>query len=313
MTFFKDNPVCNLFKIDFPVISGGMVWASGARLAAAVSNAGGLGLIGAGSMKPELLEEHIDKAFKATKHPFGVNIPLMIGHSKDHIDICIEKKVQVVFTAAGNPALYTQKLKDAGITVAHVVPNAKLALKAQNSGCDAVVAEGTEAGGHNGKDGLTSLVLWPSVADKVKIPLIAAGGIGTGRAMAAAFALGASGVQIGTRFAVSTESTAHQNYKDACVKADGGSVRIFNTAHMPIRALLNPYVNEYIKKECAGESIESLLSFRGKGRTKTGIFEGDIEDGEMDAGQVCELINEVLPVKEIMNRLIEQFFVAKNL
>lgn len=304
---FSKNPICKLFQIQYPVVQGGMVWASGWKLASAVSNAGGLGLVGAGSMPSEVLRHHIRKMKQATDKPFGVNIPLAVGHSAGHVEVCLEEQVKIVFTAAGSPKLYTARFKDAGVKVVHVVPNAPLAVKVEAAGCDAVVAEGTEAGGHNGRDGLTSLVMWPSVADAVTIPLIAAGGIGNGRAMRAAFVLGAHGVQLGTRFAVTKESTAHQNYKEACVRATGGAARIYNLQHMPIRSLLNDYVTEFCQKETSGESVESLLQFRGKGRSQKGVFEGDVQNGELVAGQTCEAIKDIPTVPELMNRFILEF------
>ena len=307
MSQFADNSVCTLFGIEYPVISGGMVWASGAKLAAAVSNAGGLGLIGAGSMKPDLLDAQIKKCTVLTDKPFGVNIPLAGKYSESHIEICIKNGVKIVFTAAGSPKKYTAKLKEHGIIVAHVVPSAMLARKVEDAGCDAVVAEGTEAGGHNGREGLTSFVLWPSVADTVNIPFIAAGGVCDGRSMAAAFVLGAKGVQIGTRFAATRESTAHQNYKDAVVAADTGSARIYNIAHMPIRSLSNEYVEEFIKMERSGASIEKLMEFRGKMRTKTGVFEGDNKEGELVAGQVSGLIKDIPSVDDFISLLIADF------
>ena len=307
---FSQNRVCQLFGIQYPIVQGGMVWAAGWKLASAVSNAGGLGLVGAGSMKPELLREHIRQAASATSNPFGVNIPLASKYSADQVAVCLEENVKIVFTAAGSPRLHTPRLKDAGITVVHVVPNALLAKKVADAGCDAVVAEGTEAGGHNGRELLTSLVLWPSVADAVNIPFIAAGGIGDGRAMAAAFALGAEGVQLGTRFAVTKESTAHEAYKQACVQASGGMARIYNFGHMPIRSLLNEYVQKFCEMEAAGESVESLQTFRGKGRSQRGVFEGDVDGGELVAGQTCEAISDIPTVQELMTRLLTEFEAA---
>ncbi|MBN2340420.1 MAG: nitronate monooxygenase [Deltaproteobacteria bacterium] len=304
---FSQNEICRLFGIQFPVVQGGMVWASGWRLASAVSNAGGLGLLGSGSMKPELLEEHIDKTVVATSRPFGVNIPLAGTYGAAHVDVCLQKKVKIVFTAAGSPKIHTPRLKEAGVTVVHVVPNALLAKKAEACGCDAVVAEGTEAGGHNGREGLTSLVMWPSVADAVSIPMIAAGGIGDGRAMRAAFILGAKGVQLGTRFAATVESTAHLKYKEACVQADGGQARIYNLQHMPIRSLMNDYVKEFCSLEAAGTPVEELQRLRGKGRSQKGVFEGDVNQGELVAGQICERIKDIPTVQELMTRLLDGF------
>lgn len=286
------------------------MWASGWKLASAVSNAGGLGLVGAGSMKPDVLREHIQKMKTAAEKPFGVNIPLAGKYSPAQVDVCLEEGVKIVFTAAGSAKLHTPRLKDAGVTVVHVVPSAALAKKVEAAGCDAVVAEGTEAGGHNGREGLTSLILWPSVADAVKIPFIAAGGIGDGRAMRAAFVLGAQGVQLGTRFAVTQESGAHPNYKSACVAATGGAARIYNLTHMPIRSLMNDYVKEFCQKEAAGLPTEELQAFRGKGRSQKGVFEGDVRQGELVAGQTCEAIKDIPTVQELMDRLLKEFDAA---
>lgn len=304
---FATNEICKLFGIQYPVVQGGMVWASGWKLAVAVSNAGGLGLIGAGSMQPEVLASHIDSAKAATHMPVGVNIPLAGNYAADHVDVCLQKQIRIVFTAAGSPKLYTSKLKEAGITVAHVVPNALLATKVEAAGCDAVVAEGTEAGGHNGREGMTSMVMWPSVKDAVHIPMIAAGGIGDGRSMRAAFVLGAKGVQLGTRFAVTKESTAHDNYKQACLGAKGGDARIYNWRHMPIRSLNNSYVTQFCQMEAQGASVEELAEFRSKGRSRHGVFDGDIHNGELVAGQICESIHDIPHVQEFMIRLITEF------
>jgi enoyl-[acyl-carrier protein] reductase II len=309
MTAFiaSDNRICALFGIRFPVISGGMVWVSGWRLAAAVSNTGGLGLIGSGSMTPDMLARHIEKTRQSTVHPFGVNVPLALGHAEANLQVCLEQKVPVVFTAAGNPEIWTTRLRDAGILVAHVVPSVRLARKAADAGCHAVVAEGIEAGGHNGRDGITSLILWPAVAEAVSIPVIAAGGIGTGVTLAAALTLGADGVQMGTRFAVTTESSAHIRYKQACVEAAAEDARLYNLQQMPIRALRNRYVRDFVERELQGCAPHTLREFRGTGRSRKGIFEGDIDDGELVAGQVCGLIHDIPDVSDAMARILEEY------
>lgn len=313
-TAFKTNPVCALLGIDFPVIQAGMVWCSGWRLASAVSRAGGLGLIGSGSMDPETLQEHIQKARAATPRTFGVNIPLLYPHALSHLDTCIKEGVPVVFTSAGNPYAVAEKIKGAGLRWVHVVSSVKFARKAVEAGCDAVVAEGFEAGGHNGREETTTLCLVPMVADAVSVPVIAAGGIADGRSMAAAFALGAQGVQVGTRFAASIESSAHPAYKEALLRAGEGDTDLTLKALTPVRMIRNAFYEKVreAQSRCAG--IEELRALLGRGRSRSGIFEGDLEEGELEAGQVCARIQAVLPAAEILKHILEEFFaVCRNL
>jgi enoyl-[acyl-carrier protein] reductase II len=301
------NSLTNLFGIRYPIIQAGMVWNSGWRLAAAVSNAGGLGLIGSGSMYPDVLREHIGKCRAATSHPFGVNIPLMCPDVQKHIEIVIEEKIPFVFTSAGNPQTWTGVLKERGIKVVHVVSSSRFARKAANAGCDAVVAEGFEAGGHNGREETTSMVLIPAVADAVKIPVIAAGGIGTGRQMFAAMSLGAAGVQIGTRFVLSKEASSHPDFKDYVSKAGEGDTMLAMKSLMPVRMLKNHFYKEVAAAEQAGASAENLKKLLGKGRAKKGMFEGDLQEGELEAGQVSALIGDILPAAEIIENLWLEF------
>lgn len=301
------NRVTQLFGIEYPIIQGGMVWVSGYKLAAAVSNCGGLGLIGSGSMKPELLREHIQKAKNSTSKPFGVNIPLLRKDAKDLIDVCIEENVKIIFTSAGHPGLFIDILKKNEIKVVHVVPSVKYALKAEEVGCDAIVGEGYEAGGHNGFDEITTFCLIPQLVNSVKIPVIAAGGIATGSQIAAAFALGAEGVQIGTRFAASVESSAHENYKRKIIEAqDNGTVIGFRKIGL-VRMLKNEFALKAIEaeKNCADE--QKLKEIWGEKREKLGIFEGNLEEGALEAGQSAGLVKEILTVREIFEKLIEDF------
>ena len=301
------NRVTQLFGIEYPIIQGGMVWVSGYKLAAAVSNCGGLGLIGSGSMKPELLREHIQKAKNSTSKPFGVNIPLLRKDAKDLIDVCIEENVKIIFTSAGHPGLFIDILKKNEIKVVHVVPSVKYALKAEEVGCDAIVGEGYEAGGHNGFDEITTFCLIPQLVNSVKIPVIAAGVIATGSQIAAAFALGAEGVQIGTRFAASVESSAHENYKRKIIEAqDNGTVIGFRKIGL-LRMLKNEFALKAIEaeKNCADE--QKLKEIWGEKREKLGIFEGNLEEGALEAGQSAGLVKEILTVREIFEKLIEDF------
>jgi enoyl-[acyl-carrier protein] reductase II len=301
------NAITSLFGIHYPIIQAGMVWTSGWRLASAVSNAGGLGLIGSGSMSPDLLREQIRKCRKATTHPLGVNIPLMYPDIQKHIDIVIEEKIPIVFTSAGNPDTWTGVLKEKGIKVVHVVSSSRFARKAAIAGCDAVVAEGFEAGGHNGREETTSMVLIPSVVDAVQIPVIAAGGIATGRQMFAAMALGASAVQIGTRFVMSQEASSHPDFKNYILKAGEGDTKLTLKSLMPVRLLKNPFFDEVEAAEQAGASKESLQRLLGKGRAKKGMLEGDLKDGELEIGQVSALIRDVLPAADIIENLWFEF------
>lgn len=301
------NRICELFGIRYPIISGGMVWCSGHELAAAVSNSGGLGLIGSGSMQPDVLREHIRKTKAATDKPFGVNVPLMHYKADENMKVILEEKVPIVFTSAGSPKKWTQTLHDAGIKVVHVVSSSKFALKSQEAGVDAIVAEGFEAGGHNGMEETTTLCLIPPVVEAVDIPVIAAGGIGSGRAIAAVMALGAEGVQIGTLFALSEESSAHEDFKKLCISLDEGETKLLFKKVSPTRLVKGDYMNLIKEAEDRGASAEELKEIRGMGRSKLGMFEGNLSDGELEIGQVSSSIREIRPVKEIMQCLISEF------
>jgi enoyl-[acyl-carrier protein] reductase II len=303
----ESNPICNLFQIELPIIQAGMVWCSGWKLASAVSNAGGLGLIGAGSMHPEVFIEHIQKCKKATNKPFGVNIPLLYPEIDKLIRIVIEEDVKIVFTSAGNPKTWTSLLKSKGIKVVHVVSSSKFALKAQEAGVDAIVAEGFEAGGHNGREETTTLCLLPEVVEKVSIPVIAAGGIGSGGSIMACFALGASAVQVGTLFAVSKESSAHEQFKQHIVNSTEGSTMLVLKKLAPVRMLKNEFYELISKAETEGANAEDLKSLLGKGRSKKGIFEGDLINGELEIGQIASLVNEIKPAAETLRDLWNQF------
>ncbi len=299
--------IAELLKIKYPIVQAGMVWVSGYKLAAAVSEAGALGLIGAGSMKPDLLSEHIRKAKNNTDKPFGVNIPLLRGDAQDLINITIDEGVKIVFTSAGHPGKFIDKLKKAGCVVVHVVPSVKYALKAESVGCDAVVAEGFEAGGHNGLDEITTFVLIPQVVDAVKIPVIAAGGIADGRGMAAAFALGAEGIQIGTRFAASVESSAHQNYKQAIVEATDNSTVLILKKVTPVRLIKNKFSERISEAENRGASQDELASILGKSRERMAILDGNLDEGEIEAGQCAGMIKDILPAGEIVRKIMDEY------
>jgi enoyl-[acyl-carrier protein] reductase II len=307
----KDS-VTRLFGIKFPVVQAGMVWCSGWKLASAVSNAGGLGLIGSGSMRPELLEEHILKCREATDYPFGVNVPLLYPEVEKTIEKIIQHRVPVVFTSAGSPAKWTSYLKQHGITVVHVVASVKNALKCVEAGVDAIVAEGFEAGGHDGKDETTSMTLIPLVRREVSLPLIAAGGIATGRAMAAAFVLGADGVQIGSRFAASEESSAHPSFKQKIIDAKEGETMLTMKSVIPVRILKNSFFGKIQEMEASGASPESIREFLGKGRSRKGMFEGDLEHGELEIGQVSALIDKIRPAAEIIGEIMKEFEEARK-
>lgn len=296
-----------LFKINMPIIQAGMVWCSGWRLAAAVSNAGGLGLLGAGSMHPETLREHIRKCKLATSKPFGVNIPLLYPEMNEIIKLIIEEEVKIVFTSAGNPSLWTGFLKDKGITVVHVISSTKFARKCQQAGVDAVVAEGFEAGGHNGREETTTLCLVPMVCDAVSIPVIAAGGIASGKAMLAMEALGAEGVQIGTRFAASVESSAHENFKRKITSLTEGDTVLTMKQLTPVRLIKNEFYQKVEKAEQSGATAEKLNELLGKGRAKKGIFEGDLVDGELEIGQIAATIKEIKPAGEILLEIWKEY------
>jgi enoyl-[acyl-carrier protein] reductase II len=303
----KDNRICALFQIQYPIIQAGMVWCSGWRLASAVSNAGGLGLLGAGSMHPEVLREHIQKCKRATSKPFGVNVPLIYPEVDQLIQIILEEKVPIVFTSAGNPNTWTPTLKQAGIMVVHVVSSSAFALKAMNAGVDAIVAEGFEAGGHNGREETTTFCLIPAVRDVVSLPLIAAGGIGDGRSMLAAFALGAEGVQMGSRFAVTEESSAHENYKRAVMEAKEGDTVLTLKQLTPVRLIKNDFYTQVKKAEEQGASKEQLAQLLGRGRAKKGIFEGDLHEGEIEVGQIASRIKNIEPASKVLADIWSQF------
>ena len=304
--------VTDLFEIQYPIIQGGMVWCSGWRLASAVSNCGGLGLIGAGSMYPEVLREHILKCQKATNKPFGVNIPLLYPDIDKHIKTIIDTGVKIVFTSAGNPKTWTSILKAEGIRVAHVVSSVKFALKAQDAGVDVVVAEGFEAGGHNGREETTTLCLIPEVSDYLDIPVIAAGGIGSGRAIAAALALGAEGVQIGSLFAASEESSAHQLFKERILITEEGGTKLMLKQLAPVRLVKNSFFEQVAEAEGKGSSVEELQLLLGKGRAKKGMFEGELEEGELEIGQVASSIKSIRPVSVIRNSLWNELLETKK-
>lgn len=308
----KPNRITELFRIQYPVIAGGMVWCSGWRLAAAVSNAGGLGLLGAGSMHPETLIEHIDKMNAATDKPWGINIPLMYPEIERLIEIIIEKGVKIVFTSAGSPKKYTARFHEAGIKVAHVVSSSKFAKKCEEAGVDAVVAEGFEAGGHNGREETTTLALIPQVRDAISLPLIAAGGIGSGKAMLAAMALGAEGVQIGTLFAVSEESSASDAFKQLCVDLGEDGTMLALKKISPTRLIKNELFAKIAEAESRGAEADELRELLGRAASKRGIFEGDLEHGELEIGQIASTIKEVKPVAQIMHELITDFHTTQS-
>jgi enoyl-[acyl-carrier protein] reductase II len=301
------DTIKRLFNIKYPIVQGGMIWCSGWELAAAVSNAGGLGLIGSGSMYPDVLREQIKKCKQATNNPFGVNIPLLYPNIEEHIKIIIEEGVKIVFTSAGNPKTWTNHLKSHGITVVHVVSNVKFATKCQEAGVDAIVAEGFEAGGHNGREETTTLVLIPQVKKAITIPLIAAGGISSGKAMAAAFALGAEGVQIGSRFVTTQESSAHINFKNAIVEAKEGDTQLSLKQLTPVRLLKNPFSEKVSELEKKGASVEELSNLLGRGRAKKGMFEGDLIEGELEIGQVSGAIDKIQTVKEVVDEIVAEY------
>lgn len=302
-----ENRLCKLLDIQYPIIAGGMVWCSGWRLASAVSNAGGLGLIGAGSMHPDVLREHIRKCKEATEKPFGVNVPLMYPEIEKVMDILMEEGVKVVFTSAGNPKTWTSRLKEQGMKVVHVVSSSKFARKCEEAGVDAIVAEGFEAGGHNGREETTTMCLIPHVRRSTTLPLIAAGGIGTGAGMLAAFALGAEGVQIGTRFALTKESSAHEAFKQLCLSLNEGDTKLHLKKLSPTRLVKGVFTTEVEEAEARGASVDELRALLGKGRAKKGIFEGNLEEGELEIGQIASLFREEQSVEEVMQELISDF------
>lgn len=304
------NKITELFGIDYPIIQAGMIWCSGWELASAVSNAGGLGIIGSGSMYPHILEEHVQKCKAATDKPFAVNLPMLYPDIDEHIETIIKYEVPIVFTSAGNPKTWTKHLQDHGIKVVHVVSSLKFALKAQDAGVDAVVAEGFEAGGHNGRDETTTLCLIPSVAKEINIPLIAAGGIASGKAMLATMNLGADAVQIGSRFVASIESSAHQNFKNAVVEAKEGDTSLTLKEITPVRLIKNDFYGKVFSAYERGASIEELKELLGRGRAKKGMFEGDLVEGELEIGQVSGMIDKVQPAAEILQEILEEYRTA---
>ena len=308
----NQNRICNLFKIEFPLIQAGMIWCSGWELASAVSNAGGLGIIGSGSMYPEILEQQIIKCKAATSKPFAVNLPLLYPDSEKHIETIIKYKVPIVFTSAGNPSTWTKHLKENGITVVHVVSSLKFALKAQDAGVDAIVAEGFEAGGHNGRDETTTFCLIPLIADAISLPLIAAGGIGSGKGMLAAMNLGADAVQIGSRFIASPESSAHQNFKEKVIACQEGDTILTLKELTPVRMIKNNFYKQLELAYSNNADAEQLKAILGRGRAKKGMFEGDLDAGELEVGQVSGTIHKIMPAKEIVVEIIREFKEAQN-
>ena len=306
------NKITELFKIKYPIIQGGMIWNSGYKLASAVSNAGGLGLIGAGSMYPEVLREHIQKCKKATSNPFGVNVPMLYPNIEEIMKIIVEEGVKIVFTSAGNPKTWTSYLKENGITVVHVVSSSIFALKAQDAGVDAIVAEGFEAGGHNGREETTTLTLIPMVKEKIKIPLIAAGGIATGHGMLAVMILGADGVQVGSRFAASLESSAHENFKETIINTKEGDTQLTLKELAPVRLIKNKFYQDVqdLYKKCPTK--EDLVVLLGRARAKRGMFEGDLIEGELEIGQIAGIIHEIKSAGEIVEEMIADFQLAKK-
>jgi len=306
------NRITDLFKIEYPIIQAGMIWNSGWRLASAVSNAGGLGLIGAGSMYPEVLREHIQKCKLATSKPYGVNVPMLYPNIEEIVQIIIEEKVPIVFTSAGNPKTHTSNLKAHGITVVHVVSSVKFALKAQEAGVDAVVAEGFEAGGHNGREETTTFTLIPMVKEQLSVPLIAAGGIATGKGMLAAMVLGADGVQVGSRFVASEESSAHRNFKQMVVDAKEGDTELTLKELAPVRLLKNKFYEDVKELYRKAPSVEDLKTLLGRARAKKGMFEGDLVEGELEIGQIAGLIHDIKPAAQIVLDLIAEYKHAKQ-
>jgi enoyl-[acyl-carrier protein] reductase II len=299
--------ITELFGIEKPIIQGGMIWCSNWQLAAAVSNAGGLGLIGAGSMYPDVLREHIQKCKAATSKPFGVNVPLLYPDIEQLMNIIVEEGVKIVFTSAGNPKTWTGFLKQRGIKVVHVIANTKFAVKCEEAGVDAIVAEGFEAGGHNGREETTTLVLIPMICAAVKIPVIAAGGIGTGKQMAAAFALGAEGVQVGSRFVASVESSAHEAFKNAVISSAEGDTKLTLKQLVPVRLLKNEFFKRIEEAELRGASVEEQKQILGRARAKKGMFEGDMVEGELEIGQISAMLDDILPAGEIVNNMMNEF------
>ncbi len=306
------NKITKLFNIQYPIVQGGMIWVSGWKLASAVSNAGGLGLIGAGSMYPDVLREHIQKCKKATDKPFGVNVPMLYPDIEKIMDIIVEEGVKIVFTSAGNPKTWTSFLKEKGITVVHVVSSVKFALKSEAAGVDAVVCEGFEAGGHNGREETTTFTLIPMVKEQLKIPVIAAGGIGSGRGMLAAMVLGADGIQIGSRFAATLESSAHDNFKQTIVDVKDGGTHLTLKELAPVRLVKNKFYQEVQELYQQNPTVDQIKELLGRARAKKGMFEGDLEDGELEIGQVAGLIHEIKSAKEVLESIVDEYQKVKN-
>ena len=306
------NKITQLLNIKYPIIQGGMIWNSGYKLASAVSNAGGLGLIGAGSMYPEVLREHIKKCQQATNKPFGVNVPMLYPNIDEIMQIIVDEGVKIVFTSAGNPKTWTKFLKDNNITVVHVVSSSKFALKAQEAGVDAVVAEGFEAGGHNGREETTTFTLIPMVKENISIPLIAAGGIATGEGMLAAMTLGADGVQLGSRFVASIESSSHENFKQSIIDSQEGDTQLTLKELAPVRLIKNKFYNDLQELYSNNPTVDDLKELLGKRRSKRGMFEGDLVEGELEIGQISGLIHDILPVATIIKNLISEFEIAQK-
>lgn len=307
-----ENRICGLFGIKYPIIQAGMIWCSGWELASAVSNAGGLGIIGSGSMYPDVLRTHIQKCKQATDKPFAVNVPMLYPQIEDHINIIIEEGVKIVFTSAGNPKTWTKHLKDHGITVVHVVSSVKFALKAEEAGVDAVVAEGFEAGGHNGREETTTFCLIPMVKEKLSVPLIAAGGIATGKQMLAAMILGADAVQVGSRFVATPESSGHDNFKNMVVEAQEGATHLTLKELAPVRLLKNKFHADVMNAYANNATVEDLKTLLGRARAKRGMFEGDLDEGELEIGQISGLINEIKPAADIVRELVDEYNTAKS-
>lgn len=306
------NKITELFNIQYPIIQGGMIWVSGWKLASAVSNAGGLGLIGSGSMYPEVLREHIQKCKKATDKPFGVNVPMLYPQIEEIIEIIVEEGVKIVFTSAGNPKTWTTFLKEKGITVVHVVSSVKFALKSEAAGVDAVVCEGFEAGGHNGREESTTFTLIPMVKQELKIPVIAAGGIGSGRGMLAAMVLGADGVQIGSRFAATIESSAHDKFKQVIVDVKDGDTHLTLKELAPVRLVKNHFYNQVQELYQQNPTVEQIKELLGRARAKKGMFEGDLDNGELEIGQIAGIINEIKPAKQVLEEIVQEFEAVKK-
>jgi enoyl-[acyl-carrier protein] reductase II len=305
MTF--ENRITQLFKVDYPIVQAGMIWASGWRLASAVSNAGAVGVIGSGSMYPDVLREHIHKCRQATSRPFGVNIPLLYPEIDKHIAVVIEEEVPIIFTSAGNPNTWTNVLKEKGRTVVHVVSSSKFAKKAEEAGCDAVVAEGFEAGGHNGREETTTIVLVPAVCGAIKIPVISAGGIANGKQMLAAMVLGAEGVQLGSRFVASPEASSHLKFKECVIHAKEGDTALTLKQLTPVRMIKNKFFNEVVDAERRGATVEELRTLLGRARARKGMFEGELDQGELEIGQSSALINDIIPAREIVANIWSEF------